>query len=294
MRLNILYFLTSVFILGSVSCEQNLLEQEQYQKMIYLLSEDDNIYSYPHALNDSVSRGYLTVGSGGTMPLDKDITVVLKIDSASLEDYNRRRFDIEYDKYAKFLDVERFVLPSYEIVLRAGNSNATTFFPIEVDANGLSPDTVYMVPFKIESAQGYDINPEKSDVLYKIELYNRFSSSGNKSYSMKGTKQTEGGALSVITRSAKEMTPISKNKVRIYPENLLPGKDLQDIEDKTIILIINDDGSVLIRPFKNIRVEATGTNRYDDRTNVFNLSYRYKLPGEEKWTIIEENLTRVQ
>lgn len=293
MKLNIFYLLVSLFLLSFTSCEENLLEQEQYKKVIYLLSGDDNIYNYPHILNDSITRGYLTVGSGGTMPLEKNVTVMLDTDTASLNEYNRRRFDIEYDKYAKFLDNERFVLPSYEIVIQAGKENATTFFPIEIDVNGLSPDTVYMIPFKIESVSAYEANPEKSTVLYKIELMNRYTSPDKKSYSMKGTKQPEGGTVSVITNT-KEMTPLSKNKVRIFPENLLASKVLEEIEDKTVVLVINDDNTVQVKPFKNIEVELEGVNTYNTETEVFSLSYRYKLPGSEKWTHIEETLTRVQ
>lgn len=293
MKQTILYFLISIFLVPLTSCEENLLEKEQYQKVIYLLSGDDNIYNYSHTLNDSITRGFLTVGSGGTMPLDKDVTVLLKTDSASLNEYNRRRFDIEYDKYAKYLDPTRFVLPSYEIVIRAGKANATTFFPIEIDANGLSPDTVYMIPFKIESISDCEINPEKSTVLYKVELVNNYTSPEKKSYSMKGTKQPEGGIISAITKT-KEMTPISKNKVRIFPENLIVSKVLSDIEDKTIVLVVNDDNSVQVKPFKNIQVEHTGVNKYDEKTEVFQLSYRYKLPGDENWIYIGETLTRVK
>lgn len=293
MKQTILYFLASILLIPCTSCEENLLKQEQYQKVIYLLSADDNIYNYPHALNDSITRGFLTVGSGGTMPLDKDVTVVLKTDSASLNEYNRRRFDIEYDKYAKFLDPNRFVLSSYEVVIRAGKANATTFFPIEIDANGLSPDTVYMIPFKIESLSDCEVNPEKSTVLYKVELVNNYTSPEKKSYSMKGTKQPEGGTISVITNT-KEMTPISRNKIRIFPENLLASKVLSDIENKTIVLTVNDDNTIQIKPFKKILVERTGVNKYDKKTEVFHLSYRYKLPEAENWIYIEETLTRVK
>lgn len=293
MKLNTKYILAGMCICLCASCEDNLLEEEQYQKIIYLQSGDDNIFEYSHAVNDSITRGYLTVGSGGTMPLEHNVTVTLELDSAGLNVYNQRRFDIEYDKYAKFLDASRFVLPSYEIVLRANDANATTFFPIEVDANGLSPDTVYIVPLKIKSVSDYEVNLEKASVLYKIALKNKYSEPGKTSYAMKGTKQIAGGTLSAITNT-KDVIPLSKNRVRIFPENLQVSSNLEDIENKTITITVNEDNSIRVRPYKNVQAENVGRNWYDDKDEVFNLSYRYRLPGEDKWNYIEETLTRVQ
>lgn len=293
MKLKVKYILTGMCICLLASCEENLLEKEQYQKIIYLQSGDDNIFEYPHAVNDSVTRGYLTVGSGGTMPLEQPVTVTLELDSAGLNTYNQRRFDIEYDKYARFLDASRFVLPSYEVVLRANDPNATTFFPIEVDANGLSPDTVYIVPLKITSVSAWEINQDKASVLYKIALMNKYSEPGKTSYTMKGTKQVAGGIVSAITNT-KDVVPLSKNRVRIFPENLQVSTKLEDIENKTITIIVDEDNSIRIRPFKNVLVEQNGESWYDEKDEVFHLSYRYKLPDAEKWNYIEETLTRVK
>lgn len=293
MKLNIKYILAGICICLLAACEDNLLEEEQYQKIIYLQSGDDNIFEYSHAVNDSITRGYLTVGSGGTMPLEESVTVTLELDSAGLNQYNQRRFDIEYEKYAHFLDASRFVLPSYEVVLKANEPNATTFFPIEVDANGLSPDTVYMVPLKIKSVSNYEVNQEKASVLYKIALMNKYSEPGKTSYAMKGTKQVEGGIVSAITNT-KDIVPLGKNRVRIFPENLQVSTKLEDIENKTITVIVDEDNFIRIRPFKNVIVENVDKSWYDEKEEIFHLSYRYKLPGDEKWSYIEETLTRVQ
>lgn len=297
MKKSIQYAFISFCLLIFASCEENLLEQEQYKKVIYLLSGENNVFSYSHALNDSLTRGYLTVGSGGTKALESDAVIKLDIDQASLDAYNRKIFDVDYDKYVKTLDASRFVLPSYDIVLRAGQDAVTTFFPIEVDANGLSPDTVYMIPFKIVEASDYEVNPVKSTVLYRVDLKNKYAEPRNQSYKMKGTKQVEGGNLSVIT-TTKSMVPISGNKVRIFPENLQYSTELDEIENKTIVLVIEKDNSIRIKPFKHLQVENIGKSYYtrDLKTgaDIFNFSYRYKLPEDEKWTNIEEKLTRVQ
>lgn len=289
--------LVSFCSLFFASCEENLLEQEQYKKVIYLLSGENNVFNYSHALNDSLTRGYLTVGSGGTKALDSDAVIKLELDQASLDAYNKKIFDVDYDKYVKLLDASRFVLPSYDIVLRAGQDAITTFFPIEIDANGLSPDTVYMIPLKIVEASDYEVNPMKSNVLYRVDLKNKYAEPRNQSYKLKGTKLVEGGAISAIT-TTKSVVPISTNKVRIFPENLQYSTDLNEIENKAIVLVIEKDNSIRIKPFKHLQVENTGKSYYtrDQKTgaDIFNISYRYKLAEDEKWTNIEEKLTRVQ
>ncbi|MCE5225817.1 MAG: DUF4361 domain-containing protein [Porphyromonadaceae bacterium] len=293
MKLIVKYILTGMFICIFSSCEENLLDQEQYQKKIYLLSSDNNIFKYSHALNDSITKGFITVGSGGTIPLNKDVTVILELDTSSFSEYNRRNFDIEYDKYAKLLEPSRYVLPSHEIVLRAGEIDATTFFPIEIDANGLSPDSTYMVPFKIKSTSDYEVNPEKASVLYQIELKNKYTESGMNTYSMKGTKQPEGGSLSAIT-TTKVMAPLAKNKVRIFPENFLVSSKLKDIEDKTITITVNNDNTLRLKPFKHVMLEQLEGNRYIENEEIFYLNYRYKLAPDEKWITVTETLKRIK
>ena len=285
-----IYLLTVLFV--AVSCQTDIIEEEQYQKVIYLLSSDYNIFKYSHAVNDSLTRGYLTVGSGGTRPLDKDVTVELELDTDFLDAYNHRNFDTQ-DKYAKLLDPVRYVLPSYSIVLRRGEANATTFFPVEVDANGLSPDSTYMIPLRIKSSSDYTINEEKNTVLYQIELKNKYTESRKNTYSMKGTLQPDGGLLSGIT-AVKTMTPISRNKVRIFPENRTSSTSLSTIENQTILIIIDEDNTLRLRPYKNVFLEQLDNNRYNDVDEIFHLNYRYKLSAGANWITVTETLTRIK
>lgn len=287
------YILAGMFICMFTSCEEDLLGKEQYQKIIYLLSSDNNIFKHAHAMNDSITKGYITVGSGGTIPLEKDITVTLELDTAFLNAYNWRNFDIEYDKYAKWLDSSRYVLPSLEIVLRAGNVGATTFFPVEVDANGLSPDSVYMIPLRIKSSSDYEINESKRSVLYQVEFKNEYSKPGQNSYTMKGTKKPEDGALSAIT-ATKTLLPLAKDRVRFFPENIVGTTTLADIENKTIVVVINDDNTLRLKPYKNIVLEQLTGNHYNPEEEVFNLNYRYKISADDKWTIVTESLKRIK
>lgn len=280
-------------VMGLMSCEENLLDREHYEKIIYLKSNENNIFTYTHKMNDSVSTGFLTLGSGGTMPLDEDVRITLEVDTTILNSYNYRNYGLEYSKHVKLVDSNLYVLPSFQIILRKDEPAATTFFPIEIDANELSPDTTYMIPFRIVSASGYEVNPAKSFVLYQPQLANVYSSPASRFYKMKGSRQREGAGPSNIT-ATKSIVPLASNRVRMFPENLASSTAWEDIRDKTIVLIINDDHSVRIKPFRNIQIDGADECYYDPELQTFNLSYRYKLPTQSDWVQVVEILTRVE
>lgn len=280
--------------MGAVACEENLLNQEHYEKVIYLKSNSNNIFPYTHVMNDSVSTGYLTLGSGGSMPLIEDVRVILEVDTSILNDYNYRNYGPDYDKYIRLVDSNLYVLPSFQVILKKGEPAATTFFPIEIDANELSPDTTYMIPFRIRSVSGgYNINESKSYVMYQPQLANRYSSPTSRFYKMKGTRQRDGAAPSSMT-ATKAMVPLASDRVRLFPESLPNSNAWEDIRDNAIILIINEDHSVRVKPFGNIEIADADECYYDAQSNTFNLSYRYRLPRQSDWVSVVEILTRVE
>src|SRR5690606_34475013 len=135
----LIYGLVVLYVLVNTSCEKDLLDKEQYHNVIYLKSDGNNIFSYTHMMNDTVSQGLLIVGSGGSTPVKEDIVVTMELDTARLNRYNFRNFGSDYAKYVQLVDSNLYVLPSRQIILKKGDPNMTTFFPIEIDANTLSP-----------------------------------------------------------------------------------------------------------------------------------------------------------
>lgn len=279
-----------------ISCEEDWLNKEHYKKVIYLKSGDNNIFSHPHLMNDSITTGYVTVGSGGSMPLDNDAYISIITDEEVIEklnSYNYRYFGNEIGKYAQLLSRERYVLPSYDIVLKAGDASATTYVPIEVDVNGLSPDSTYMLPLRIESTGDYEVNTEKDFVFYKIELENAYSSTKSRMYKMRGSQQIEGEASSNITTN-KTLVPLARNQVRMFPENITSSTDLETIKNSTIILTINDDNTIRIKPYWNIQIEQLENCVYDPEEKKFTINYKYLLPNASKWVTVSEMLTRIE
>lgn len=294
MKLNIKQLSIAFFaILFFISCEKDLLNTEHYKAVIYMKSGDNNIFAYPHAMNDSISTGYITIGCGGSMPLKEDVLVNVELDTEQLDLYNYRQYGNELNKHAKLLSHNRYTIPSTNIIIKAGDVGAATFFPIEVDANGLSPDTAYIIPIRIKSASDYEVNPDKNHVLYKIDLENAYSSSVSNMYKMRGTKHPEGGTKSNITTN-KKLVPISGSTVRLFPENLSGSTNLKTIEDRAILLIVNSDKTVRVKSYKNIEIEQLGECKYDPEEKVFTINYRYRLPGEVRWTTIMEMLSRIE
>ncbi|MDR0385558.1 MAG: DUF4361 domain-containing protein [Prevotellaceae bacterium] len=289
------YILTGTAVLSLMSCERDLLNEEHYRKIIYLKSGDNNIYSYPHAMNNSISRGYITVGSAGSMPLEKDMHVTFELWDTVRKEYNYRNFGDDSALYAKLLSSDRYIIPSYTVTLKAGNPSSTAFFPIDVDANGLSPDSTYMIPFRITS-EDCEINPNKDFVLYKIDLQNRYSSSDFRYYKMKGLliEVTADSVRSNIT-GTKELFPLAANRLRMFPASVVSSTDMKEINDKTMEIIINADSTVRIKPYKNAIIEQTEDKSfYNTGLKAFELKYRYKDSDTGNWKLVEETLTRIE
>ena len=287
------YILMLVVMLPFISCEIDLMEEEHYKKVIYLKSGDNNIFDYPHMMNDSITTGYITVGSGGSMPLTEDLTVSLEMDYEALESYNYRNYGEELEKYAQLLSTDRFVVPSFNTRIKAGEPSATAFVPIEIDVNGLSPDSTYMIPFRIKSAEDVEINETKDFVLYRIQMVNNYSSSTSRTYKMRGTKQPEGAVVSNITTN-KVLLPLSHNQVRLFPENLTTSATLAVIHSTAIVLIVNSDNSVRVKPYKSIEIEQLDNCSYDPEEKEFTINYKYRRPGDSRWTVVFETLTRLE
>lgn len=280
-------------LLSLFSCERDLINEEQYKAVIYLKSDDNNITQYPHMMNDSISTGYITAGSGGSMPLTKDVMVGIEVDAKILEEYNYRNFGEEYGKYVRLLPQDCFVLPYTKMAIKAGNPASTVYFPLEVDANRLSPDSTYMLPVKIVSTDGVEVNTDKEFVLYRVALMNRYTSPTSDYYKMRGIRLDEAGIKSNITTN-KRLVPLSRNRVRLFPETIIASTDMKVIQDRTIVLIIQEDNTVLVRPFKNITVEQQEDCSYDPEEMSFTLNYRYHLPGSTDWITVQETLTRIE
>lgn len=298
MKIRNLYFI-SVLLLPLLfsSCDENeQFRGELYKKVIYLLSSDDYTFETEHMLGESTT-GYVTVYCGGTEHIKDDVTVILEPDPDGLFEYNYMYFDIDETRYAKELDPSKYTIDSYQTVLHASSEDNYSLLPISVRPDGLSPDSIYLIPLRIKSVSEYEINPDKQRVLYRVILKNKYATMASTTYyQVTGTETRHMGnddAASGISVT-RIFAPLSKNQVRCFagtntynPSNVTKS----EIDDKAMTLTINDDKSITITPYANLEVEMIGgsDDNYCSTNNrgllVFNLHYQYKSVsnGESIW-----------
>lgn len=301
-----------LILVGMAACESNsMFEKEQYKKVVYVLSGNDLTYGVVHSLNTPTSTGYISVCVGGTNMLDHDITVTLEKDPDVLSKYNHSNFDLDESKYAKELKPERYKIASYTTVLKAGSQDPYVKVPVEITPEGLSPDTTYLIPLRIKEDASFEMNPDKSQVLYKVYIANDFTSQEKPTVAfMRGTQieesEKEAGEKPRQMSGNKTFYPLTKRTVRVnaalensankLTEDLINRSSLiMEIKEETATTIDGMEyNPIVLKPYntKFIQVEeiameddegqmisAKEANRYvieEDDVIRYYFSYRYR------------------
>jgi hypothetical protein len=257
-----------------------------------LVSDDDhNVFQVVHDLDEPESVGYVAASCGGTNPTDKDINITLLQDVEPFNKYNKDKFDVEEEKFAQLLPAGKFNIDNYSLTIPVGERKGQ--MAIRVRPDGLSPDSVYFISLKVDEYSVYEINPKKSDVLYRVLIKNRYATQASSTnYSLRGTRD------GVNVMGVKQMHPISSNQVRIMAGTDAFQSDVSVINKNCIILTIGDDNKLSITPFKNVTVEQLDGDPdfpnifkiEDDGFNIYKtflLSYKYTA-GTTTYTMKEE------
>jgi hypothetical protein len=301
------YLSLCLTLMGLTGCEGNeMFDKEQYKKVIYVLSEDDLTYGVAHTLNTATSIGYISIYAGGTKPVKEDIVVTLERDENVLRKYNLSNFDLDESKYAKELDPSRYRIENYTAVLKAGAQDPYVKIPVEVRPEGLSPDTTYLIPLKIKDNGTFEMNEDKSRVLYKVYIANDFTSQESPTVLfMRGTQLHEGETKPRQMSANKTLYPLSKRTMRVNAglENS-SGKPTEELINKSSLIMEvkeetatttngNNYNPISLKPYNEnfIQVELTAaagdngqelsiqeSNRYliEDEVIRYYLSYRYR------------------
>lgn len=296
----------------------NQFQEEMYQKVFCLLSDNDQVFPVVHSFNEEESTGYLSVYCGGTNPPVEDITIEIERDNEMLSAYNKRYFDIDLSKYAKELDSSKYEILSWTTTMKAEQTDPYATIPIKVRPAGLSPDSIYMVPLKIKSISGdYTINQEKVSVMYRPLVENDYAQQKASTTYLGRGKRYELKSNGVDTLSSgnivvtKTMFPLSNNQSRVTvgleTSDNAGTPDLGKINKFSIILTVNNENLVTISSYASIEVVQMGTpteNKYivEDGFQCFYLHYKYRAlntPGTDNtppkyspWYIIQERLRR--
>ena len=302
---------TALVLLGFVGCNETDFDVEQYKKVVYVLSYDYHVYEYTHHLDSPESVGYVTVYCGGTKGVDKDVTVVFEKDTVLFDNYNEINYDLDTEKYAQILDPKFYDIDSYSVQFKAGQLDPYVLLPIRVRPAGLSPDSIYFIPLAVKSISGYELNKERTNVLYQVVLKNDYAKAfGNTTYTSRGTRTPE-GKTPIKIASTKRMYPLDGQVVRLgVGGESVDYSNAKDIAKKCAKITINGDKSVSMVPVNDalMQVQQLGgaADNYffvERKIQKFNLHYRYRFAESEAtadtpaiwgaWTEVEEVLKRV-
>lgn len=299
----------------SVSCNENeIFEKEQYKKVLYLLSNSDQVFTEAYSLNNEESVRYLSIGCGGSNLNEEEVKIELELDTVLLKKYNKSNFDIDTASFARLLPADRYKLDSMTVTFPAYCKDSYVKVPITVRAEGLSPDSTYFIPLAIKKVSKYEVNPEKFNVLYRVAIENDYAEQITPTYyQMKGTSLNETTALTQVISGTKPIQPLTKNKIRVFVGAAVLQTSVSkvpDIRKNAIVVQVNADSTLTITPYGTIDVQqlsAPALNIYEDNGKEdrrFLLYYRYRTlttPATgttpavySGWFTIKETLKRLE
>jgi hypothetical protein len=261
-----LSILTAVFLMTVFdSCNSyELFEREQYKNVFALLSyEDNNIFLEEHDLTNPQTEGFISAVCGGSRATDRDISISIVEDPDILLDYNITNYDTRTEEYDRLLPASHYTVEDYSIRIPAGERNG--LMKINIRPEGLSPDSVYFIPFRVSRFSSYEVNPDKSYVMYRVLLKNYYA----KMNSVKqGTSYTLRGNIDGVSlTTTKQLMPVTGNSVRMTAGNISGTGSVNFINNSAIVLQIDENNRVHISPWKNL--EVTQIDDDPDYPNIF-------------------------
>ncbi|MDR3267511.1 MAG: DUF4361 domain-containing protein [Tannerella sp.] len=258
--------MTVTIIASFVSCnEYEMFEAEQYKNVFAVVSEDGyNVFQVEHDLEIPESTGYVSFSCGGTNSTEKDIVVSMTPDLTAFDKYNEGNFGSTKEKFAKLMSGDMYDINSYTFTIQKGEHSGR--LPILVRPEGLSPDSVYMIPLKVNNFTEYEVNPEKNNVLYQVLIKNKYAAQKNlTSYNFVGYRDGQ------LVMGVKTMHPLTKNRVRIMVGQEAFQADLATINSKAIVLEVQDDNSVKLLPYRAGGMTVEQLDGDPDFPNIFKI-----------------------
>jgi len=270
------------------SCKDNaVFEKEMYKNEVALISSDThNIFEEVVHLTGEEVIGYIAASAGGTHAPKKDLVIGLEEDPEPLGEYNWSLYDADESLYAKLLPEDKYEIVDYKIQIKAGERTGRTM--IKLHADGLSPDSTYFIGLRATDISGVEINPKKNTILFQVLIANDYASQAENSF------YTMTGLLDGMPAAAnKELFPLSRNSVRMIAGNETFQSTETSIAKTAVILEVDGDNKVSIKPYKNIQVKQLDNDplypnifrieeAFGRKTNVFLLSYEYTISGVTK------------
>lgn len=299
MKTKIIIFLSLVMGLAMVSCEGSYdFEKEQYKKVVYIMGGTDDFHIFDRSvadLNQAQDTFYITVGVGGSLAPDQDVTVTIADADSLFNAYNKSNYDIDSAKFAQLLKPEFYTIASKKAIIKAGTSTAT--IPVVLkDLDKLSPDTTYFLNYQIENISAFEKSKDNSEALFRIYYKNRWSNTKKTAiYNLSAREMTYDVKADTIQKDTTVMAgspkvfPLTKNSVRVAVASTKYEK-AEEIKANSFIIEIADqpisktDKSevypVTIKQYGDMEVEQMNpTDPLSEYKNIFIDEKRQITPG---------------
>lgn len=266
--------LASVLLILSACNDHQVFEDEQYKNVFGFICNSDNIQTQMFSLTNDESTGYISFSMGGSNKTSEDVVINLVGDSTLVNTYNKNTYDQAVASYAKALPKANYDMSSLQCVIKAGETNGT--IPVTIRPEGLSPDTIYFIPLRVESYQKCELNSDKSTLLYRVRIRNKWAKDdGSSVYTMTGLR-TEVGSSEINMPGSKVMYPLSRNSVRIMAGNESYDSSIETFNKSGLILQITDNDKVSILPYRDMKVkQLDGNSDYPNTFAVVTDGYNY-------------------
>jgi len=273
-------FTLSMFL---YSCNDNeIYEQEMYKNVVALISSSyHNNFEEIVPLTGGEVNGYIAASVGGTDASTKDLVIDLEEELTPFDRYNWNLYDAAVALYAKLVPKDKYEIPDYKIVIKAGERTGRALVKLRPD--GLSPDSTYFISLIAKTRDNVELTETKSNVLYKVMIFNQYASQAENSfYNMSGLQND------AITSGSKQLFPLSKNSVRVIAGTEAFASTEVSIGNTGMILEVGDDNKVTIKPYKTLDIQQIdGDTRYPNtfrveesfgrKFNVFSICYQYTI-----------------
>ena len=189
----------SLLTLSITSCEKDLLEKEQYQKEIYLIGAYNRVWTTEVSYSNEEVKTYFTVSSSGTLALDRDVNVKMKINEELVDIYNKKYWTVlNEDKYYKSLDTDLYSIPSLENTVIKHAEGISAEVPVLIKTASLKIDQSYVIPVEIESTTGYPIFSANSTPSGTLST-TREAATGSPIFSMVALNSRRSSAFLIVS-----------------------------------------------------------------------------------------------
>ncbi len=266
------FFFCCILLFSIIGCQEEFDTKEVYKKIVYIINSDDAISPFTHPFTGAESTGFVSVYCSGSLMPENDILVELGYDNELVSKYNFTEFENDTGKYVVPLASKYYKIPSFSATIKKGEPHANVF--INVNPEGLSPDTTYVIPLKIISSSEYEISEKLSSILYSVKLENDYSGK----YRMVGTLREEGSTdKPQEVFKEKTLVPLNKNTCRMFfsAENELK----ENIGIRTFKFSVQSDNRIVISEENDVLDMGGSYFETTDKEEKIVLNYSFERSG---------------